>query len=102
MPDLIDLPPPKDIIMDICGICGFGVYKHEIAAEITNGTFIDYTARGKPRAIGFVLCDECRVELVKNLSNPNAIEEATLKRAALTLMDTEDVNKKEGGNGLQA
>lgn len=94
MPEMDD-GPPRDIIISICGVCGFGLYSHEIAGEVMNGTFIDYQNRMPPGQIGFTLCNDCKQRLIYNLQNPDALEEAADKRAQIDEFDEFDRKERD-------
>ena len=93
MQEMSDEAPPElpdDVITVVCGVCGIGIYNHEIAGESIGGTLIDYQNKKSPCQIGFALCKEHYGLIWKNCSDPDAVEKGTIRRAALTDMTAED------------
>lgn len=54
---------PKDVLVDVCAVCGFALYPQEIAGEIINGVYVDYLAHRTGQA-SMVFCAECWREIV--------------------------------------
>lgn len=71
---------PRDVLSDVCAVCGFALYSHEVAGEIINGIAIDYNNRLTGRA-SMVFCTECWQQIAQHTNED--IEIAVARRQQL-------------------